>query len=148
VKWNWLGADKLNDAMKSLENYLGIRDKGLLDNAVVRTTDATVTTLATLVIPVDRVVNVWGQVTGRRTGGSAGSTNDGAGYVVAFVCNNSAGTASVIGSASVTTLGESQAGWDCTVTFSSGNALIRVTGAANNNVKWIFSGWTVVSEGD
>lgn len=146
MKWNWTG--KTDEAMRALENYLGIRDKGMLDNAVIRTTDATVTTLATLVIPVDRVVNVWGQVTGRRTGGSAGAANDGAGYVVAFVANNTAGTAAVIGSASVTTLGESQAGWNCAVSFSSGNALIRVTGAADNNIKWVWSGWTVTSEGE
>lgn len=146
MKWTWTG--KVDEALAALENYLGIRDKGLLDNAVARTADATVTTLATLVIPVNRVVNVWGQVTARRTGGSSGSTNDGAGYIVAFVAKNTAGTAAVIGSASITVLGESQAGWDCTVTFSGGNALIRVTGAANNNVKWVWSGWTVTSEGD
>jgi hypothetical protein len=148
MKWTRKPGKPESDQLADLENYLGIRDKGLLDNAVIRTADATVTTLATLVIPVDRVVNVWGQVTGRRTGGAAGATNDGAGYLVAFVCQNTAGTAAVIGSASVTVLGESQAGWNCTVSFSSGNALIRVTGAADNNIKWVWSGWTVTSEGE
>ena len=40
----------------------------------------------------------------------------------------------------MTVLGESQAGWDCTLVASAGTIVIKVTGAANNNVVWVWSG--------
>jgi hypothetical protein len=132
--------------LKPLENELGLIAKYLPAQKIARTTDATVTTLLTLIIPVNTVVKVWGQVVARRTGGVAGATNDGAGYTVDFVATNTAGTAAIIGAASVTAIGESQAAWAVTVTFSGGNALVRVTGAAANNVTWIWSGKTLTVE--
>ena len=148
MKWNWkkLGQPSLDEQMSALKNALDASEKYLPTQSLTRTTDATVTTLATIPIPVDHVVKVWGQVVSRRTGGSSGTTNDGAGYTVDFVCTNSAGTAAIIGTASVTAVGESQAAWACTVTFSNGNALVRVTGAASNNVTWIWSGKTLTVE--
>lgn len=142
MNWNpsKTGQPAIDDQLLALKNALDAADKYLPTLALIRTADATVTTLATLVVPVNQVVKVWGQVAAHRTGGSAGATNDGAGYTVDFVATNTAGTAAIIGAASVTAIGESQAAWAVTVTFSGGNALIRVTGAANNNVTWIWSG--------
>lgn len=122
----------LTQAFTRLESTLPTQD-------VVRTTDATVRTLATLKIPVDQVVVIEGTVSARRTGGSAGATNDGAGYAVKIVATNTGGTAAIIGSASVTTIAESQAGWNVTATVSGNSVLVQVTGAANNNITWVWS---------
>lgn len=132
----------LNPRMKALDNDLALSSKVLPVQEKVFTTDATVTTLTTLAIPVSTTVVVSGYVAARRTGGSAGAAEDGAGYRVEIVAKNTAGTAAAIGS-SVTAIGESQAGWDVTVDASGGSIRVRVTGAANNNVSWIWSGRTI-----
>lgn len=148
MSWTWgtlgdpaLGA-MLNAPMKALENYLGKNEKYCPVQGVARTTDATVTTLATYSVPVNTTVQIEGMCVARRTGGSGGSANDGAGYKVLAVCKNTSGTATVIGS-SVTVVGESQAAWALTVDASGGDARVRVAGAANNNVTWAWSGWTL-----
>jgi hypothetical protein len=133
-------ASLLLDTMKSLESYLKSSEKYLPTQARVATTDNTVTTLFTAIIPVDHTVVVSGHVVARRTGGSSGSANDGAGYVVEFCAKNTSGTAALIGSGTVTALGESQAGWDVTLSASSGTIRVRVTGASNNNISWRWSG--------
>lgn len=149
MAWTWGPlADKtvgnlLNAPMKALQNYLGLAEKVLPRQDIVRTTDATVTALHVETIPVDTTVIVSGSVAGRRTGGSAGATNDAAGYTVTFVAKNTAGTAALIAAATVTVIGESQAGWNVTVTASSGTILVNVTGAANNAVTWTWSGKTL-----
>ena len=148
MTWNWTGmADRqlgpqLNGPMKKLENELAQSAKVLPGQHVVRTTDATVTTLYAYPVPVDQTTLIAGVVVARRTGGSAGSANDGAGYRVEVVAKNSAGTAAVIGD-DVTAVGESQAGWDVTVDASGGTIRVRVTGAADNNVTWTWSGKTL-----
>lgn len=139
--WTWSRHDDngLNDRMYALQNYLGLSEKMRPVQSKVRTTDATVTTLHTHAIPVDTTVKVRGEVAARRTGGSGGSANDGAGYDVSFTAKNSAGTAALIGSATITSM-EDQAGWAVTVDASGGSIRVRVTGAANNNISWVFSG--------
>lgn len=102
----------------------------------VTTTDATVTTLATIPVPASTTLGVTGYVVARRTGGSAGTAEDGAYYRVETVYKNAAGTATAIGT-TVTAIGESQAAWDVTVSQSGGNVLIQVTGAVDNNVTWM-----------
>ena len=149
MAWSWKPprdaglADQLHGSMKSLEDELKRGDKYFPIQARVATTDATVTTLYAASIPVDHSVIVSGYVVARRTGGSAGSANDGAGYRVEFVAKNTSGTAALIGAGSVTVLGESQAGWDVTLSASGGTIHVRVTGAANNNVSWRWTGKTI-----
>lgn len=135
----------LNTRMAALQGFLA-RVLGLEAQVQARaaTTDATVTTLATEAIPVGTTMVVSGLVAARRTGGSSGSTEDGAGYRVEFVAKNAAGTAAIIGS-SVTVIGESQAGWDVTLTVSGGNVLVRVTGAANNAITWHWARWSLAT---
>lgn len=102
----------------------------------VTTTNATVTTIHTLAIPASTTVMIIGYITARRTGGASGTAEDGAGYEFKAVYKNVAGTATIIGSATITAIGESQAGFDVTLVPSTSNVLIRVTGAANNNISW------------
>lgn len=101
----------------------------------VATTNATVTTIQSLIVPSSTTLGIAGYVTARRTGGTAGTAEDGAFYRVEAVYKNAAGTATSIGS-TVTAIGESQAGWDVTLAASGTSVLIQVTGAANNNVTW------------
>ena len=138
--------------MKALENYLTrserempVTPNGTGDVSVIRTTDATVTTLCTVTVPVNQTLVCDGWVAARRTGGAAGAANDGAGYRVEFVAKNTAGTAALIGS-DVTARGESQAGWDVTLSASGGTIRIRVTGAASNNVVWVGSFKTLLAK--
>lgn len=104
----------------------------------VTTTDATVTTIATIAIPSSTTVFIEAKVVARRTGGAAGTAEDGAAYMVDAVYKNVAGTATEIGETSIFSA-EDQAGWDCTITPSGANALVQVTGAASNNVSWLIT---------
>jgi hypothetical protein len=143
MSWTWetlrddLGK-KLDGPMKALEGYLKLAEKTAPILARVMTSNATVTTLHTFPIPVNTVVHVEANVVARRTGGLAGAANDGAAYTLFFAATNTAGTAALIGSVTVTAK-ESQAGWDCTADCSSGDARIRVTGAVDNDVQWRLS---------
>lgn len=101
---------------------------------VVNTGNATPTTIATIAIPAGTIVRIVAEVVARRTGGSAGSAEDGAGYRATATYKNLAGTATLIDSN--VTAEEDQSGWDVSFSASSGNALIQVTGAANNSVSW------------
>jgi hypothetical protein len=105
----------------------------------VATTDATVATIHTVTIPASTTVGVSGVVVARRTGGVAGSAEDGAMYEFKAAYKNVAGTATLIGSSTITAIAEDQAAWDLTLVPSSGNVLIRVTGAVDNNITWHLS---------
>lgn len=109
---------------------------GSTPEARVSTTDATVTTIQTIPCASSTTTATVGYVVARRTGGSAGTAEDGAMYRVEFAANNIGGTATLIGTAVVTVIGENQAGWDVTVVGSGANMLIKVTGAINNNINW------------
>ena len=101
------------------------------------TTDATVTTLHTVTVAASTTCVIEAVITARRTGGSSGAPNDSAGYVVyAVIKCNSTPTTAIVGSATTTVLGESQAGWDATIDVTGATARVRITGALNNNVTW------------
>ncbi|HRG36904.1 MAG TPA: hypothetical protein PK289_00070 [Bacteroidia bacterium] len=108
---------------------------GATIESIITTTNASVTTLQTIPANTSSTITVSGYVTARRTGGTAGTTEDGATYRVEFSVKNVSGTATLIGSA-ITVIGESQAGWDVTLTGSTSNILIQVTGAVDNNIIW------------
>lgn len=127
----------INERMKSLEQMLANLDDAPV-HAKAYTTNATTTTLATEAAPASKTLTMVGLVTGRHTGGSGGTAEDAAGYHVLVTAKNDAGTAAVVGSV-VTVVGESQAGWNCAVDANGGNIRVRVTGAANNNVTWVWS---------
>lgn len=100
------------------------------------TTDATVTTINTIAVAATTTVMIEAHVRARRTGGTSGTAEDAAGYIIAGTYKNVAGTATLVGAVSADYTAEDQAGWDATLTASGGNVLLRVTGAANNNVTW------------
>lgn len=101
----------------------------------VTTTDATVTVLHTFTIPVTTSFLIDAKVVARRTGGGAGTAEDGAGYSIFGLFKNVAGTATAIGTADVVAK-ESQAAWDIGFNATAGTVQLRVTGAAANNVTW------------
>lgn len=102
----------------------------------VTTTDATQTTIATIPIPASTTVMIEARVVARRTGGSSGSAEDSAAYIVSGCYKNVGGTATEVGEGGMFTA-EDQATWACTFNVSGSNALLQVTGAANNNISWV-----------
>lgn len=103
----------------------------------ITTTDATVTTLATITIPATTTMQIEATVVARRTGGTGGTAEDGAGYRINATVKNVAGTATIIGAVGALYTAEDQAGWDATIDVTGATARIRVTGATNNNVSWV-----------
>lgn len=103
----------------------------------ITTTDATVTTIETLVVPAGTTLAIRCDVMNRRTGGAAGTAEDGAYYEIKVVVKGNAGNnASEVAAEVVGVVGESQAAWTVTAAPSGGNELIQVTGAINNNITW------------
>lgn len=99
------------------------------------TTDATITALQYVAIPVNNTVYIEAIVVARRTGGAAGSAGDGAFYKRAGAFKNIAGVISQIGG-TVADTGEDQAAWDCQFASSGQTIAITGTGAVNNNITW------------
>lgn len=106
-----------------------------LTQFTVATTNATVTTLATVAIPSNSSVKIEATILGRRTGGTSGAAQDAAVYVRTLRLKNVAGTVTGFNLQSDYT-SEDQTTWNGTITVSGTNALVQVTGAANNNVTW------------
>jgi hypothetical protein len=103
----------------------------------VSTTDATPTAVWSMNIPPETTVLIDVSVVARRTGGSAGTAEDGAGYQRLQTFKNVAGVATGIGLATAPVTNEDQPAW--TVAFSTGindQIDVLVTGAANNNISW------------
>lgn len=146
--------DDINQKLSLLgfDNYAGIVNVGSVINygvnnfsglifnqyaPSVKTTDATVTTVQTVNIPDSVIILIEAHVVGQRTGGSAGTAGDGAGYIRRGLYKRSAGgSPTLIGSIQDGFTAESQAGWDCTFDVSGNTVRVRVTGAINNNVTW------------
>ncbi len=105
------------------------------EDTLATTTNAA-TTISTIAAPASTTLGIAAIVVGRRTGGTAGTAEDGAMYQILAGYKNVAGTATLIGS-SITVVGESQAAWNATLTTSSGNVLIQVTGETDNNISWL-----------
>jgi hypothetical protein len=100
------------------------------------TSNASVTNLAIIPIPASTMLTVRAWVSARRTGGASGTAEDAAAYLIIATFKNVAGTATQIGATTVDYAHESQAGWDATFDVTGGDARVRVTGAASNNVLW------------
>lgn len=100
------------------------------------TTDATQTTIHTFTVPASTTYTIEANVVARRTGGSAGTAEDGAYYQFTGTYKNVAGTATIIGAIAATVTQESQAGFDATFTLAGATVLCKVTGATNNNIVW------------
>lgn len=111
-------------------------------NGAATTANATPTTVATLAVAANSTVVVNVLVAARRTGGSAGSVGDSAGFALTVVAKNIAGTVTVLPTVVNCAYGD-QLAWKVAAVASSANVLLQVTGAVNNNINWAFSGQQV-----
>ena len=102
----------------------------------VATTNNTQTTLQSFTIPATTTVLLNCTVTARRTGGSAGTAEDSAGYGIRGTYKNVAGTATLVGAIDANYTAEDQAAWDATLDVTGATTRVRVTGATNNNITW------------
>lgn len=102
------------------------------------TTDATVTTLQTIPITPNRTYLIDSHIVARRTGGAAGTADDGAAYIRRAMVTTKVGVVTINAVQDGLTQ-EDQAGWDATFDVSGTNVRIRVTGAINNNINWLAS---------
>jgi hypothetical protein len=106
----------------------------LLQNRVATTT-AALTTLHTFTIPASTTYAVEIVVIARRTGGTAGTAEDGARYKIDAVYRNVAGVATIIG-ARTRLQDESVAAYNCDVSTTGATVLVSVTGVLNTNITW------------
>ncbi len=113
----------------------------------VATTDATVTTLHTHTIPATTTVMLIAYVVARRTGGTAGTAEDGAGYMIQATVKNVAGTATIIGAVNQICVQEDVAAYNATIDVTAATARVRVTGVADTNITWHLSKLQVMSVG-
>lgn len=101
-------------------------------DATVSTTDATLTTIATIAIPDNTVVLVKADIVGRRTN-AAGR----AGYIRnALVFREAAGAATLEGAVDTPFTRESSGGYNGTLAVSGNNLLVQVQGIAGHNIDW------------
>ena len=130
---NPIELQRLRDYLRDLYGYVSLK----VTDGKVETTDATVTTLLTLPLEDNKTVQIVADVVARRTGGSAGTAGDGASYrIIGTFTRVSAGNATLVGSLTADHTAENQSGWDATLAVSGTDVLVRVTGAANNNITW------------
>lgn len=123
----------LREYLIDLYTYVALKPR----EVSVETTDATVTTLATLTLEDARTYQIVADVVARRTGGASGTAGDGASYrVLGTFRRVSAGSATLIGTVTTEHSAESQSGWDCTLTASGNDVLVRITGASGNSISW------------
>jgi hypothetical protein len=102
----------------------------------VATTDATLTTIVTVPLTASQTYYFQVRVWARRTGGAAGTPEDGAAYFIRACYKTVAGSATIIGAQVTDTPMESQAAFDCQVNPSGASVLVQVQGVANNNMTW------------
>lgn len=96
----------------------------------VQTTDATVTTLATITPPDNTTTMVFARVTAHRTDHGAS-----AGYWLFGTFRKAAGVMALVGAISEFKQ-EDVAAWDATLVASAGNILVQGTGAALTTINW------------
>jgi len=102
-------------------------------SATATTTDGSAITVVPITIPSSTTVLIEAKVIAKRTGGSAGSADDSAAYIVVGTYKNTGGLVTEVGEASIFSA-EDQAAWTCTLTPNSNQVLIQFTGAAGNNI--------------
>lgn len=133
IVWDPLDVRRLHDTLLDLARGIALKPI----EASVETTDATVTTLATLTLEDASSYQIVADVVARRTGGTLGTAGDGASTrFIGTYRRVSGGDATLIGSMTTVHNAESQAGWNAAFIVSGADVLVRVTGAVNNNVTW------------
>lgn len=99
--------------------------------ATVQTTDATVTTCGTVVLPAGKTTRVEIVVVAYKTDGSQGAS-----YKRAWTWRRTGDTVTAIGNQEGGVSQEDNAAWDCTLDVSGTSARVRVTGAAATTIAW------------
>lgn len=143
TKYVGIGTDSPTAKLSIVQPVLGLTVQNLETDGVLETvvqdqtltTDNTPTVLHTINIPASTTLAVELTVVARRTGGSAGTAEDGARYKLWAVYKNVAGTATIIGAVSKIE-DEDQPSWDCYLLPTSGTVLLTIMGATNNNITW------------
>jgi hypothetical protein len=119
----------------------------LLDQQILLGSAATTGTTETVIQTLSPVSNksyfVETRIIGRRTGGGAGTAGDTAIFVMMAKVKDISGDAGVFDVANIYT-SKDQSTWNAEIIASGSNALIRVIGAASNDISW--SATTTVKE--
>ncbi len=103
--------------------------------ATATTTNATPATIATIPLDASTTTLVTAFVVARRTGGSAGTAEDGLAFVINGAFKMISGVATQIG-LSLPTIVQDKFIWNANLIVSSGNVLVQGTGAINTNINW------------
>lgn len=103
----------------------------------VLTTDATLTTIATLAIPVSSQVFANYTIIGNRTGGVSGTDGDGAIYERTFRAKRASAGGASVSKYQTDFTSEDQGGFDTSSSASGNNVLTQVKGATDNNMSWV-----------
>jgi hypothetical protein len=101
----------------------------------VATTDATVTTIHSFLIQASNTYYITATVVARRTGGAAGTADDGAAYEIKAAYQTSGGVVKIIGVATKISF-ETTTAYDINFVVSGSNVLLQVTGVASTNITW------------
>ena len=109
----------------------------------VNTTNATVTTIATLPIASNTIQLIEVKCIGIRTGGTAGVAMDSCSYLRSVRAKNIAGTCNLLNLQSDYT-SEDMASFNCSLVISGTDVLVQVTGATNVNMT--FRAWITVTK--
>lgn len=100
------------------------------------TTDATTTTINTIAISANNTYLIEARVRARRTGGTAGTADDAAAYIVRGTYKTAAGAVTLVGALTAEYTAEDVAGYDATLAISATNVLVRVTGVLDTQITW------------
>lgn len=119
-----------------IDNFVRKTDVPTPVTSAVQTDDATVTTLQELIIAPDRTYFVEAIIAARRTGGVAGTADDGAVYIRRAMVTTKLGVVTINAVQDGLTQ-EDQAGWDATFDVSGTTLRVRVTGAVGNGINWV-----------
>lgn len=119
-----------DDAQAALETLDDAVQNGGLNT--VTTTDATLTTIATIPIPDDTVVEIKATVVGRRTD----AADRGLFIRQASVFREAAGAATLVGNVTTTRTRKSDPQYDAELNVSGNNLLVQVRGDTGHTVNW------------
>lgn len=109
--------------------YFGVRQGRVL------TTDAATATLDSFTPDANSTYLLEARVLARRTGGLAGTADDGAAYVIRAMLTTKAGTVT-LGGLVADFSQEDNAAWAANLSVSGSDVRIRVAGDADNDVTW------------
>lgn len=101
------------------------------------TTNATPATLATIPIAASNTYLIHAHVIARRTGGVAGTADDGAAYSLKSAYTTKTGTVTLLGGSALEAVVKEDVGaYDAALVISGTDVIVQVTGVANTNITW------------